>query len=88
MATDKDEVTVTEPKLRILMPSDGDMELVNQDGGKIVLDPIFYSKESMGPHFHVVEGHMDGDEFVVENTISRYRIKLKADGKLELKKAE
>lgn len=68
--------------LRIVMPSNGDMELLGQEGGIIDLDPIFFGNESMGPHLQVVSGKKVNDKFVVERVVSRCRLKLKADGKL------
>ena len=75
--------------LRIVMPSKGDMKLINQEGGEIDLEPIFYGVESMGPHFQVVQGERDDKgKFVVQEVIGRYKLKLKKDGRLELKKAQ
>ena len=70
--------------LRVIMPSAGDMKLGKQDDGIINLDPIFYGNECMGPHIQVVEIGSDGEETV----LSRQKLKLKRDGKLELKRAQ
>jgi len=75
--------------LRIVMPSKGDMELLGQDGGVIDLSPIFYGPEAMGPHIQVLTGHTGADgEFVVDEIAARYKLKLKNDGKVELKKSQ
>jgi len=66
-------------KMMLIMPSAGDMELGSQEGGKIELDPIFYGGECMGPHIVV----MDGDK-----VLSRCKLRLKDDGKLDLKRAQ
>jgi hypothetical protein len=80
---DKDRI------MRFVMPSMGDMDLLGQDGGVIDLKPIFYGTESMGPHIQVVDGHVDSKgKFVVDNVVGRYKLKLRADGKVELKKAQ
>jgi len=63
--------------LMVVMPGQGDMELVGQSGGAIQLNPIYYGNESMGPHMQIVEGHNDGNAFVVDKIIIRARIKLK-----------
>jgi len=68
---------MTSMVLRLIMPSEGDMELSSQEGGVINLSPLFYGNESMGPHLVV----QDGDK-----VIGRYKLKLKLDGKIELKK--
>jgi hypothetical protein len=66
-------------ELDLIMPSEGDMTLSDQEGGKIVLSPIFYGNESMGPHIVV----RDGDK-----VIHRYKLRIKSDGRLELKKGQ
>jgi hypothetical protein len=64
--------------LKIIMPSAGDMELGNQDGGIIELNPIFYGNTSMGPHVQVVDE--DG------SVSGRYKITLSRTGVLRLEK--
>jgi hypothetical protein len=66
-------------KLRLIMPTAGDMTLVSQEGGVIDLSPIFYGGESMGPHIQVMDGEL---------VRARFKIRLKEDGKLELKRAQ
>jgi hypothetical protein len=66
-------------KLRLIMPTTGDMELVSQEGGTIDLGPIFYGGESMGPHIQLLQG---------DKVTARFKLRLKEDGKLELKKAQ
>lgn len=66
-------------KMLVIMPSEADMELIHQEGGKIALKPIFYGGECIGPHLVI----MDGDK-----VIGRAKLRLKEDGKLELKKAQ
>lgn len=68
--------------LRIVMPSNGDMEFLAQDGGIIDLEPIFYGNESMGPHLQVVEGKKVDGKFIVTKILNRSRLKMKSDGKL------
>lgn len=67
-------------KVNLIMPSEGDMALIDQEGGRIALSPIFYGAESMGPHIEVRD-----DE---DKLISRSRLKVKKDGKVEIKKGE
>ena len=71
--------------LRIIMPSKGDMELLGQEGGTIDLLPVFYGNEAAGPHIQVVE--LPGNE-KEPKVISRFRLKMKEDGKIELKRGE
>lgn len=56
------------------MPSMGDMELKSQENGCITLKPVFYGGECAGP--------------IIKYGLMSYRLKLRADGKLELKKAD
>ena len=77
--------------LRLVMPGQGDMELIGQTGGAIDLLPVYYGNESMGPHIQIVEGHDEAGKFVLDKVISRSRIKLKLVGDpavacIELKK--
>ena len=74
--------------LRLVMPSTGDMELMAQNGGTIDLQPIFYGDESMGPHIQVLSMELDGEGKSKSPPIimSRYRLKLRGDGRLEVKK--
>jgi len=65
-------------KLRLVMPTTADMELVSQDGGTIELAPVFYGPASSGPHLVVLMG---------DKIISRFKLMLKPDGRLELKRA-
>lgn len=65
-------------EIQIVMPSVGDMELVSQDGGVIALKPVFFGGECAGPIIRVRSG---------ESNIS-YRLKIRNDGKIELKKAD
>ena len=64
---------------KLIMPSAGDMELKNQEGGEIELEPLFYGNESMGPHIVVSDGN---------DVLARYKLKLKSDGKIELKRGQ
>ena len=76
--------------LRLVMPSGGDMEVLNHTAVSTDLLPVYYGNESMGPHMQVVEGHKDdAGNFVVDKVLSRSRLKLKlleAGIVIELKK--
>ena len=75
--------------MRVIMPSKGDMDLVKEGGSELDFAPIFYGNEAMGPHIVVVEQTLDDNQSVVEETvINRYKLKLKTDGRTELKKAQ
>lgn len=65
--------------LRVVMPCVGDMAVLKQDGGTIDLQPIFYGSEAAGPHIQVVD--INGK---TERIISRFRLKVKPDGKVLL----
>ena len=87
--TDKPELALASDKpelvLRIVMPSVGDMELLQQNGGTVDLLPIFYGEESMGPHVQVLSiTHVEGKE--TQTVLGRFRLKLRSDGRLEFKR--
>lgn len=69
--------------VELTMPSEGDMVLVNQEGGKITLAPVFFGGECAGPHISV-EYESEPGTAVCE----RYRIKFRSNGRVELKKAD
>lgn len=64
--------------MTILMPSEGDMSLVSQDKSSITLKPIFYGGEACGP---ILRMSTDAGDI-------SYRVKIRPDGRLELKKAD
>ena len=75
--------------LRLIMPSVGDMELAQQQGGTIDLRPIFYGTESMGPHVQVLRGHTNKEgKFEVQAVLGRFKLRMKADGRLEFKRSQ
>jgi hypothetical protein len=75
--------------LRVVMPSTGDMELLAQDGGAIDLKPYYYGGEAAGPHIQLVYGHREKDgKFICDGVKARFRLKLRSDGRIELKKGD
>jgi len=66
------------PTLTIIMPSEGDMTLVSQSSSSLTLKPIFFGGEACGPIL----------KLSTETGDISYRIKIKADGRIELKKAD
>ena len=71
--------------IQLIMPSEGDMSLVKQEGGTITLQPVYYGGECSGPHIRVVELNKDG---TVSEVTQRFRMKIKSDGRIELKRGE
>ena len=65
-------------QLKLIMPSEGDMELVKQDGGAIILDPIFYGSNSMGPHVQVVDDN--------GTVVGRYKLVISTNEKVRLER--
>jgi len=78
MAKEVDVKLVENYTLRLIMPAAGDMSLAKQEGGTVELSPVFYGPEAMGPQFQVLNG---------DKVVGRYKIRMKTDGKLELKRA-
>lgn len=68
--------------IKLIMPSEGDMELIKQDGGVLVMKPTYYGGECAGPVIQFL------DEQDQKKVVSSYRIKIKSSGELRLAKAE
>lgn len=85
--------------IKLIMPSQGDMEIVKQDGGTILLKPTYFGGECAGPIIQFVEtsGGPDKVDFVGdggknnkvgEEVEASFRIKIKKDNELKLMRAE
>lgn len=81
--------------IKLIMPSQGDMEIVNQEGGVIWLRPTYFGGECAGPVVQFVD--QDGkDGAPVDGVLpdksskveASYRIKIKKDNELRLAKAD
>lgn len=68
--------------IKIIMPSEGDMQLVNQEGGTITLAPTYFGGECAGPVIQFVDPQ---DQ---KKVMSSYRVKIRNNGELRLAKAE
>ena len=68
--------------LKIVMPSQGDMDLMAQDGGTLVFQPVYYGGDSFGPVFQILS--TDGSSSKIEDT---YRLRFRRDGEIRLVKA-
>jgi len=69
--------------IKLIMPSQGDMEIVKQEGGTILLKPTYFGGECAGPIIQFVDQN-DKDTSVDAS----FRIKIKKDNDLKLMKAE
>ena len=81
--------------IKLIMPSQGDMEIVEQEGGVITLKPTYFGGECAGPIIQFVESSEWGVETdkdtrieVVPKVEASYRIKIKKDNELKLMRAE
>ena len=84
--------------IKLIMPSQGDMEIVKQDGGTILLKPTYFGGECAGPIVQFVDvddvsGKIEkvaGVDvvFAQPKVEASYRIKIKKDNELKLKRAE
>lgn len=81
--------------IKLIMPSQGDMEIVNQEGGVIWLKPTYFGGECAGPVVQFVDqDEKDGVPVggVLPDKSSKveasYRIKIKKDNELKLMRAE
>lgn len=68
--------------IKIIMPSEGDMQLVNQEGGTITLAPTYFGGECAGPVVQIVDSQ---DQ---KKILASYRVKIKNNGDVKLAKAE
>lgn len=80
--------------IRILLPSIGDMHLVRQEGGSLLLDPIFFGGECYGPILQVVDIPGEGgtnpesDPLARETLAAAYRVRIRPSGEAKLVKAD
>jgi len=81
--------------IKLIMPSQGDMEIVKQDGGVITLKPIYFGGECAGPIIQFVDFpelgvvvNKDADVDVSPKVEASYRIKIRDDGKIQLLKGQ
>ena len=78
--------------IKLIMPSQGDMEIVKQEGGVITLKPTYFGGECAGPIVQFVNSEdivSDGKASITETKVeASYRIKIKKDNELKLMRAE
>lgn len=78
--------------IKLIMPSQGDMEIVKQEGGVITLKPTYFGGECAGPIVQFVDAEdiaSDGKASITETRIeASFRIKIKRDGDLKLMRAD
>lgn len=72
------------PKMlvKIIMPSEGDMGLENQEGGTLLLRPTYFGGECAGPTVQFVDAQDP------KKVVSSYRLKIRNTGELRLAKAD
>lgn len=64
--------------IRLIMPSQGDMEIITQADSYIDFKPVYYGNECIGPIVQVVEGTKKEDgTIVVDKVLSRARLTFK-----------
>lgn len=83
--------------IKLIMPSQGDMEIVEQQGGVIFLKPTYFGGECAGPIVQFVDadecnGTLVADkesrDLIINKVEASYRIKIKKDNELKLMRAE
>ena len=81
--------------IKLIMPSQGDMEIVKQEGGVITLKPTYFGGECAGPIVQFVESDdkndkpaVPGEKVKYDVVEASYRIKIKKDNELKLMRAE
>lgn len=83
--------------IKLIMPSQGDMTIVNQEGGVIWLKPTYFGGECAGPVVQFVDAPETAGPLVADKESgsirtgiveASYRIKIKKDNELRLAKAD
>lgn len=85
--------------VKLIMPSQGDMEIVEQGSGHILLKPTYFGGECSGPIIQFVEtsggpdkvdfvGDGGRDNKVGEEVEASYRIRIRKDDEIRIAKAE
>lgn len=81
--------------IKLIMPSQGDMEIVKQEGGVITLKPTYFGGECAGPIVQFVDHDEKNDKPAAPGEKAKYdvveasyRIKIKKDNELKLMRAE
>lgn len=78
--------------IKLIMPSQGDMEIVRQEGGTILLKPTYFGGECAGPIVQFVDAEdivSDGKASITETKVeTSFRIKIKKDGDLKIARAD
>lgn len=78
--------------IKLIMPSQGDMEVVKQEGGTILLKPTYFNGECAGPIIQFVERDdrpaAPGEDANYDVVEASYRVKIKKDNELKLMRAD
>lgn len=78
--------------IKLIMPSQGDMEVVKQEGGTILLKPTYFNGECAGPIIQFVERDDNpfgpGENANYDVVGASYRVKIKKDNELKLMRAD
>lgn len=81
--------------IKLIMPSQGDMEIVKQEGGAIVLKPTYFGGECAGPIIQFIDdsnepcpADCDPSEDRYERVEASFRIRIRKDNELKLAKAD
>jgi len=78
--------------IQLVMPNTGDMQLLRQEGGTILLTPMYFAGECSGPHIQFVEVTVDDNGVPAPDTkptvVGAVSIRIKNDGKVTLKKCD
>lgn len=68
--------------VKMIMPSEGDMVLVNQDGGTLLLQPVYFGGDCAGPIIQFVDAEDP------KKVVTSYRLKFKATGEIRIPRAD
>lgn len=83
--------------IKLIMPSQGDMEIVKQEGGVITLKPTYFGGECAGPIVQFVDAEdfngtlvadRESGDLKINKVEASFRIKIKKDNDLKLMRAE
>ena len=81
--------------IKLIMPSQGDMEIVKQEGGTILLKPTYFGGECAGPIVQFVDRDdsadkpaAPGESVKYDSVEASFRIKIKKDGDIKIARAD
>lgn len=83
--------------IKLVMPSQGDMEVYRQEGGVVYLKPTYFGGECSGPIVQFIDdpddslspkGMEEGKSYAEPVVEASYRVRIKKDGDIRVARAD